>query len=135
MSNLISDLQAASLTPQEYYDGFHLYGDEELDRLRVIRGGLKYDRDPESKYSKACDLENQRYHEVYNERFGALGEFVEVEQVGGEGEGDHYHIVLYFEKYDEYVRSDAYYASYHGVSDFSDWYIVTKQERTITVYE
>jgi len=64
-----------------------------------------------------------------------LGEPNEVDHYGGEGRGDSYHVVVHFPKVDKYVRAEAYYSSGNGVSDWENWFVVTKQERVITVYE
>ena len=62
-----------------------------------------------------------------------------VEQVGGEGEGDHYHIVTSLTKDNKttLIKHVGYYSSYNGVEfDGLDSYdIVEKKEKTITVYE
>ena len=63
----------------------------------------------------------------------------QVEQVGGEGEGDHYHIVTSLTKDNKttLIKHVGYYSSYIGVEfDGLDSYdIVEKKEKTITVYE
>ena len=64
-----------------------------------------------------------------------VGNYEEIEQEGGEGEGNSYHFVLYFKDYDKYIRSDGFYSSYEGVIELSEWYIVTPKEKTIIVYE
>ena len=62
-----------------------------------------------------------------------------VEQVGGEGEGDHCHIVTSLTKDNEttLIKHVGFYSSYVGVEfDGLDSYnIVQKKEKTITVYE
>jgi len=66
-----------------------------------------------------------------------IGTFVEVEQVGGEGSGDHWHSVKYIKELDMYIKVTGYYASYDGTS-FNGWEDaeeVKPQEKTITVYE
>ena len=63
----------------------------------------------------------------------------QVEQVGGEGEGDHYHIVTSLTKDNKttLIKHVGFYSSYIGVEfdglDSLD--IVEKKEKTITVYE
>lgn len=65
-----------------------------------------------------------------------VGKMVLVDSYGGEGKGEEYWIVLYLENLNIYLRADGYYESYNGVSwDGSGWYEVTKQEKTITIYE
>lgn len=61
-----------------------------------------------------------------------------IEQHGGEGEGDQYHVVLKFTDSEtgefEYVLFDGWYASYVG-SEYSDWRYVVPVERMVTFYE
>lgn len=78
-------------------------------------------------YSSSCD-------NVTDE----IGEMKEVEQHGGEGEGENWWSVKYFPKHDIYVKISGYYASYDGTS-FDGWEDDCKQvkpiEKTVTVYE
>lgn len=84
---------------------------------------------------------NFHYNEDINEHLSkdvleVTGKIEEVELVGGEGEGDNYHIVIHLTKPDIYLRADAFYASHYGVDDWDeDWSVVEKKEKTITVYE
>ncbi|MCB1712254.1 MAG: hypothetical protein KDH96_07200 [Candidatus Riesia sp.] len=65
-----------------------------------------------------------------------LGEVVEVDQYGGEGQGDTWYSIKHFVDHDVYIRTDGFYASYSG-TDFYDGVgkIVTPKEKTVTVYE
>lgn len=66
-----------------------------------------------------------------------LGEVKEVEQVGGEGEGDHWHSVKYFTDHDIYIYVRGSYSSYNGTDFWDEWDAcseVKPQEKTITVY-
>lgn len=65
-----------------------------------------------------------------------LGEVEEVDQRGGEGEGDHWHSVKYFKDHDVYIKTTGFYSSYHG-TDFYDGYgeEVKPQQKTITVFK
>lgn len=65
-----------------------------------------------------------------------LGKIQTIQTIGGEGKGDEYSIVIYIVQFNVYLRADGYYSSYDGV-DWADteWYEVTKQEKTIIVYE
>lgn len=67
-----------------------------------------------------------------------LGVMNEVEQVGGEGKGDTWYSVKYFQDHDVYIKVSGWYQSYSG-TDFGDWDEACKevrpQEKTITVYE
>ena len=62
-----------------------------------------------------------------------------VEQVGGEGEGDHYHIVTSLTKDNKttLIKHVGFYSSYVGVEfdGLDSFDIVEKKEKTITVYE
>ncbi len=75
------------------------------------------------------------YGDFNSEELG-LGESEEVDQHGGEGEGEAWHSVQLFKDHDVYLRVDAHYTSYDGC-DFSDSNIdeVRPVEKMITVYE
>ena len=64
-----------------------------------------------------------------------MGDVKVVDQYGGEGMGDDYWMVVYFEKFDTYIRLDGWYASYDGGTLDGDPYIVEPRQKTITVYE
>jgi hypothetical protein len=67
-----------------------------------------------------------------------VGEFTEVSQYGGEGQGDTWYSVKYFPKHDIYIKVDGWYTSYDG-TDFDGWDDACSEvrpiEKTITVYE
>jgi hypothetical protein len=63
-----------------------------------------------------------------------LGRVEFVEQVGGgEGEGEHVHLVLRVG--DRYFKKEGYYASYDGTTWDGDFREVKPAEKTIMVYE
>lgn len=64
-----------------------------------------------------------------------LGKVIEVEQKGGEGQGDEWYSVKHFVDHDVYIKTEGYYSSYNG-TDFYEGYghEVRPQEITITVY-
>jgi hypothetical protein len=66
------------------------------------------------------------------------GEFTEVSQKGGKGEGDEWYSVKYFKDHNIYIRVDGYYTSYEG-TEFEDWDYscgeVKPIERLVTFYE
>lgn len=66
-----------------------------------------------------------------------IGKIELKEDVGGEGEGDHRHIVYYLEDHDVFIRLNGYYTSYDGTTwnDISDLHEVFPQQRVITVFE
>ena len=63
----------------------------------------------------------------------------QVEQVGGEGEGDYYHIVTSLTKDNKttLIKHVGFYSSYIGVEfdGLDSFDIVEKKEKTIIVYE
>lgn len=66
-----------------------------------------------------------------------IGEMVEVDQHGGEGEGEDWWSVKHFPKHNIYVKVSGFYQSYNG-TDFDGWEDckeVKPQTKTITVYE
>lgn len=82
------------------------------------------------------DFHHEEVTELDVEGFGHLQV---IDTTGGEGQGDHAHIVFKLTEDDftvRYYKVDGYYSSYDGVDwDGSDLYEVTPRERTITVYE
>ena len=73
-----------------------------------------------------------------NEVFEAagIGPYKEVEQYGGEGQGDTWYSIKYFSEHDVYIRTNGWYSSYEG-TEFENGYgeEVTPVQKTITVYE
>lgn len=65
-----------------------------------------------------------------------LGSIEEVEQVGGEGEGDTWYSVKYFKDHGVYIKTDGFYSSYNG-TDFYEGYgrEVKPEQKTITVFQ
>jgi hypothetical protein len=68
-----------------------------------------------------------------------IGPWEKIHKYGGEGKGETWFVVYYFERHDVYIRIDGYYSSYDGVSFNNSWEDDAKevkpQEKTITVYE
>ena len=65
-----------------------------------------------------------------------LGEIEEVEQRGGEGQGDRWYTIKYFKDHDVYIKTKGFYSSYNG----TDFYYgfgeeVKPTQKTVTVYE
>ena len=64
-----------------------------------------------------------------------LGEFVQVDQYGGEDQGSTFYSIVHFKDHDIYLRWDGWYASYDG------WYLesppteVKPKTKQITVFE
>lgn len=62
----------------------------------------------------------------------------EVEQYGGEGQGDTWYSVKYFKDHDVYIKVNGWYQSYNGTEFHSGWDSckeVKPSQKTITVYE
>lgn len=67
-----------------------------------------------------------------------IGDFTQIEQRGGEGQGDYWYSVKHFSEKDLYVKVSGFYSSYLGTSfdSFEDELdIVRPVQKTITVYE
>lgn len=92
---------------------------------------FKYE-DNFNKEKNTYDLHNKETDEPIDVDLGTINH---VDQYGGEGQGDDYWVVAYFEKYDAYVRIDGYYASYDGGYLDGEPRLVTPKQKTITVYE
>jgi len=81
------------------------------------------------------DIDDFAWENYDHEELG-LGEIEEIEQVGGEGEGDHWHSVKLFKDHDVYLKVVGYYASHDGTSFYGDCiHEVKPVERTVTFYE
>lgn len=65
-----------------------------------------------------------------------VGEWEEIEQVGGEDEGSTWYSVKFFKDHNVYIKTQGYYSSYNG-TDFDYGYgdEVKPVERTVTFYE
>jgi hypothetical protein len=67
-----------------------------------------------------------------------IGNWEEVDQEGGEGQGDHWHSVKYFKDHNIYINIYGFYTSHDG-TDIDDGYSsaseVAPKLKTITVYE
>ena len=73
---------------------------------------------------------------LWGEKHGLNWE--EVDQYGGEGEGDTWYSIKYFPDHDVYIKVSGWYQSYDG-TNFSSWDSacseVKPSQKTITVYE
>lgn len=61
-----------------------------------------------------------------------------IDQEGGEGEGDHYHIVFKIERKgyeDTYIKYVGHYSSWDGTEWYDTFNVVRPKEITVTVYE
>lgn len=62
----------------------------------------------------------------------------EVDQYGGEGQGDTWYSVKYFSEHDVYIKVEGYYQSYNGTEFYDGWDCcseVKPTQKIITVYE
>lgn len=77
-------------------------------------------------------------YEEYDSRKLNLGESKEVDQYGGEGQGDTWYSIKYFKDHNVYLKVSGWYTSYYG-THFDGWdnavREVVPKEKTITVYE
>lgn len=93
------------------------------------------EQDPDWKtYSSMPSKWDKKREFVLN--YLGLGKVVEIDQYGGEGQGDHWYSVKHFVDHDVYIKITGHYSSYHG-TDFYDGYgkEVKPKEKTITVFE
>ena len=118
-----------------------------MNAEEIIALAKKLDIDPEL-VSNTFDETWPEFHDVANVTFNednieettqelqSFGKVKLVEQEGGEGEGDHYHLVFHFEDHDVYLKADAYYNSNDGTDwSYSYWYEVRPKEITKIIYE
>lgn len=95
-------------------------------------------------YEEILEVVKQEYATVGNFAFiskreiDGVGSVEEVDQYGGEGQGDTWYSVKYFPDHDVYIRIDGWHQSYEG-TEFGGWgdacSEVRPQQKTITVYE
>lgn len=85
-------------------------------------------------WSTVKDLEQEDRKKVIEDAIG-LGEIVEIEQYGGEGQGERWWTVKHFVDHDVYLKTSGHYSSYNG-TDFYDWGKEVKPViKTVTVFE
>ncbi len=87
---------------------------------------------------KQCrDVSEFAYEEYDSEKLG-LGKVEEIDQYGGEGEGDHWHSVKHFKEHNVYIKVTGWYQSYNGTEFYDGWNCCSEVkpiQKTITVYE
>lgn len=129
---LIKLLYENSITPELIND---ILVDEWIINIYSYSDFFEINEDDEDESSN--ELGRKELKDKFNEILTKhnIPEFILKEQVGGSGQGDDYYIIIYFPKLDIYLRSDAWYASYQGVSEFEEWYSVKPKEQVIIVYE
>lgn len=85
-------------------------------------------------WSTVKDLEQEDRKKVVEDAIG-LGKIVEIEQYGGEGQGERWWTVKHFVDHDVYLKTSGHYSSYNG-TDFYDWGKEVKPViKTVTVFE
>lgn len=143
--DFLNELTKRGFTPAWYIDLYHNYDPDhncELNYPEYIQVELDWLNDQYHKsllWSEQHDLMNKIHTLKTNsqaEVLGAFNSFKEIESVGnGEGEGQHFHVILHFPEFDKYLYAEAYYASYEGLSDFDEeWSIVEPVQVTVTQY-
>lgn len=138
----LSELEFTPLNYENGFDGITIPESSETSELQIEDDRL-YEIFGQAD-QKNNDNEYKSWREVHEKlgiskekdkfNYFGLGKWEEVYQFGGEGQGDDYYVVLYFPDYNKYIRADAWYASYHGVDDWQDWYLVKPEEEVIIVY-
>jgi len=74
--------------------------------------------------------------EAYEEKFKALKEelgWAEIEQKGGEGQGDEWYCVKFFPEHGVYIKTEGWYSSYHGTYFEDGFGIEVKPEQVVTI--
>jgi hypothetical protein len=65
-----------------------------------------------------------------------LGSIEEVEQYGGEGQGDTWYSIKHFKDHGVYIKTDGFYSSYNGTDfDYGFGSEVKPVQKTVTVFE
>lgn len=85
-----------------------------------------------NKYPSKYDIAKKEWKKKNN-----LPDWEEVEQYGGEGQGDTWYSIKYFPEHNVYLRVNGWHQSYNG-TDFNGWedcVEVKPQQKTITIYE
>ena len=77
-------------------------------------------------------------YEDYNVEELGIGEIEEIDQQGGEGEGDHWQSVKFFKNHNIYIKVVGFYTSHEGTDFYSGWDCcsqVVPVERKVVFYE
>lgn len=87
-------------------------------------------------YMGILDLEDQAHQKAIFDKYGVT-DLKEIDSEGGEGQGDHAHIVYQVTQGDTVtlVRDDGFYSSYEGTDWDNEWYVVVPVEKMVTFYE
>jgi hypothetical protein len=112
-----------------------LTGAEIIEKFK--KSGLPVEALADKYWLENFDIDDEEEQaNVLNSLKEELGDWEQITQKGGEGQGDEWYIVNYFPAHDVYIRTDGWHTSYHG-TDFDDGfgYEVKPQEKVITIYE
>lgn len=89
-------------------------------------------------YTHPEEIVGERYNsetKSYETAEFSIGKIEIVDQEGGEGQGDHAHIIVKVDG-EQYFELDGYYSSYDGFSwDSREWYEVEPATKTVTYYK
>lgn len=111
--------------------------DEDTIYLSQLSALLKVIPNTSPAYKSMWDVyntEKARLEQLAKEN-SPLGKYESVLREGGsEGCGEHVEHVVYFEKFNKYVRATAYYQSYTGIDDWGDWDVVLPEQVMQTIY-
>jgi hypothetical protein len=95
--------------------------DEEYERLREV-------------YAACPSVYEQENVEILNHL--GIGRAKLIEDIGGEGQGDHAHTVWYFEDHDVYIKIIGHYSSYNGTDYYAGYGREVKPvTKSVVVYE
>lgn len=87
--------------------------------------------------SKLNSVEEFAFEDYKHEDLG-LGEIKEIEQYGGEGQGDTWYSIKHFVDHNIFIKVSGFYSSYNGTDFYDGWNEcseVKPQQKTVTVYE
>ena len=124
------------------FDDQNFFNDWSDELKKHLETEENYSRDTFKKYQEE-NMGGKSTWTLMDEEFKAagspkslLGEWEEIKQRGGEGEGNTWYSIKYFKDHDVYIRTDGWYSSYHG-TDFNDGYgeEVKPVQKTVTVYK
>jgi len=128
---IIERLAGTHLTVDNFAHEVRSWFPEDRIAYDELRKTHKWDAPEVTQLNKVAHLRADKF-------FGDLvGEWKEIAQHGGEGEGENWYSVKYFPDHDVYLKVSGQYYSYDG-THFDGWDKVKEvkpQEKTITVYE
>lgn len=138
-NELIQNLINAGITPSDLAFGNWIPADttEIKDLYKIYRNKNESEKERFVALDKLRGLQKKQLDDFLKEH--NIPHFECVEEVGGEGQGEHWHIVYYFREIDIYIKITGYYQSYDGVSIDSSYDYscreVRPKDKIIVVYE